>query len=362
MKKSWLVLIILLVAVASSAATIGVTKLLSTMGKGEIIIITDKRCEECNPAQFEPSLKARFPEYIVKVVDYSDSKGKSLYKEEKLKGLPAILISKDIDQKPEFESLKRFAVIGKDYYSLKTPANFDPNAEICNNSEDDNGDNLVDCADPTCKSDMACMEKREKPDVDVFVMSHCPFGTQIEKGLLPVWDLIGDKANINIRFVDYAMHGKKEVDEQLKQYCIQQDDMGKYKKYLKCFLQDGTEGDKCTKAAGVDSAKLSACIKKSDAKFNISKDFENKEKWKGRFPPFGVDAGLAKKYGVQGSPTLVVNDVSVRADRSPQAILETICMGFKDKPAECNKKLDAAAPSPGFGAGKSQKGSKGSCG
>jgi hypothetical protein len=53
------------------------------------------------------------------------------------------------------------------------------------------------------------MEKREKPDVDVFVMSYCPFGTQIEKGLLPVWDLLGDKINLNIRFVDYAMHGKR---------------------------------------------------------------------------------------------------------------------------------------------------------
>ena len=33
---------------------------------------------------------------------------------------------------------------------------------------------------------MECMGKLEKPIVEAFVMSHCPFGTQIEKGMLPV--------------------------------------------------------------------------------------------------------------------------------------------------------------------------------
>jgi hypothetical protein len=35
-------------------------------------------------------------------------------------------------------------------FSLQVGSKFDPYAEICDNKIDDNGDNLVDCMDPTC--------------------------------------------------------------------------------------------------------------------------------------------------------------------------------------------------------------------
>jgi protein-disulfide isomerase len=200
------------------------------------------------------------------------------------------------------------------------------------------------------------MEKREKPDVDVFVMSHCPFGTQIEKGLLPVWDLFGDKINLNIRFVDYAMHGKKEIDEQLKQYCVGEQGKQKLRTYLECFLKSGEENNNCAKAAKVDSGALAACIKKSDKEFGVTKAFEDKSQWKGRFPPFTVHKELSQKYEVRGSPTLVINDVVVQAGRSPKAIQGAVCKGFKQAPEECKKELDASNPSPGFGSGKAPAG------
>jgi hypothetical protein len=185
-------------------------------------------------------------------------------------------------------------------------------------------------------------------------MSHCPYGTQIEKGLLPVWDLLGDRMNLSIRFVDYAMHGKREIDEQLKQYCIQKMDKAKFRTYLECFLKDGKAGDACVKKANVDKKELSACIDKADKKFNVSKNFKDKSTWKGRFPTFGVHADLSQKYGVRGSPTLVINDVVARSGRSPKALLDAICQGFKDKPKKCTSKLNAASPSPGFGFGKAK--------
>ncbi len=270
-----------------------------------------------------------------------------------------MLLSKGLESNEGFAKLQRFAKLQGDYYTLMAGGKFDPTAEICGNKKDDNNDGKVDCDDPTCKSDWQCMEKKGKPSVDVFVMSHCPYGTQIEKGVLPVWDLFGDKIDLNIRFVDYAMHGKKEVDEQLKQYCIQKMDRAKYRTYLECFLKDGKEGDKCLSAAGIDQAALKSCIAQSDKEFGISKDFADKAKWKGRFPPFAIDADKAKKYGVRGSPTLVVNDVVVKSGRSPKAIQDAICKGFKEEPAECKKPLDAASPSPGFGFGKQKQGGAG---
>ncbi|MFH0840784.1 MAG: hypothetical protein V1865_02275, partial [bacterium] len=62
--------------------------------------------------------------------------------------------------------------------------------------------------------------KSDKPVVELFVMSHCPYGTQIEKGIIPVAETLKDKIDFQIKFVDYAMHGEKELKEQLNQYCI----------------------------------------------------------------------------------------------------------------------------------------------
>ena len=50
------------------------------------------------------------------------------------------------------------------------------------------------------------LDKTDKPTVELFVMTHCPYGTQAEKGILPVVDLLGQKMNFKIKFVDYAMH------------------------------------------------------------------------------------------------------------------------------------------------------------
>lgn len=366
MKKTTLILIMLLVAAVSSAATVGVMKFIESGGWGDggkITIISDKRCQECNTAGLEGKIKGTFPNEEIVVLDYSDKSAKKLYDAEELGGLPALLIPKRLEKDENYSQIQKFTTPGIEYIIMKTGGRFDPEAEICDNKTDDNGNGKVDCEDPACKKDWLCMEKKDKPEVDVFVMSHCPYGTQIEKGLLPVWDALGDKVDMNIRFCDYAMHGKKEVDEQVRQYCIQDMSKKKFRKYLQCFLEDGKPGDKCLKKAGIDKNKLNSCIGKTDKKFNVTKMLNDKSTYKGRFPTFPVNADLAKKYGVRGSPTLVINGVTAKTGRSPKAILDAVCTGFKDRPAECDVEVDAANPSPGFGfkAG-SAAASSGGCG
>lgn len=247
---------------------------------------------------------------------------------------------------------------GKDAHISFSAASFDLSyddengkAESCDNGADDNGDKLIDCEDPTCESDQLCVEKKDQPDVDLFVMSHCPFATQMEKGLLPVWDIFGDKINLNIRFCDYSMHGKKEIDEELRQYCIQKAGTKIYRKYLGCFLKEGKEDNTCVKEASVNELELSACVQSTDKEFSITNNFDDEAKWNGPFPPFGIDAEMGKKFGVRASPTLIINGVVVESGRSPKDLLDVVCKAFKEEPAECEKQLDAATPLPGFGFG-----------
>ncbi len=195
----------------------------------------------------------------------------------------------------------------------------------------------------------ANLTKSDKPSVEVFVMSHCPYGTQVEKGLVPVMETLKGKADIKIKFVNYIMHGEVEKKDNLVQYCIDKEDNGKYNAFLKCFLKDGNS-DSCMASAGVNTKKVQSCISATDKQYKVTEAFNDKSKWEnGSFPPFAVHQDENSKYGVQGSPTVVINGQQVESDRSPAALLTTICGAFNNKPAECDAKLDTATPGPGFG-------------
>ena len=193
----------------------------------------------------------------------------------------------------------------------------------------------------------ANLEKSDKPEVQLFIMSHCPFGTQAEKGIIPVAELLGDKIDFEIKFVNYAMHGATEVNEQLSQYCIKAEQEDKFLPYLKCFLEAG-DSVSCLTKTKVDATKLASCVETTDTEFKITENLENPT---GRYPAFLIDDEKNNEYGVRGSPTLVINDAVVNSARSPAAFLATICASFNDAPEECDEALSDANPSSGFGSG-----------
>lgn len=196
--------------------------------------------------------------------------------------------------------------------------------------------------------------KSDKPKVELFVMSYCPYGTQIEKGILPVVSLLKDKIDFKIRWVSYIMHEKKEIDENVVQYCIQKNENAKYLNYLQCFL-NASDSAGCVKKVGINQANLNKCITETDKQFNVTANYNDKSSWlSGQFPLFTIDKADNELYGVQGSPTLVINGVQAESARSPAALLGTICSSFTTAPAECDDStLSTANPSPGFGYGTS---------
>jgi len=204
--------------------------------------------------------------------------------------------------------------------------------------------------------------KNEKPDVKLFVMSYCPYGLQMEKVFLPVYDLLKEKANMGIYFVDYIMHGKQEIDENLRQYCIEKEEKEKYSAYLNCFLKAG-EFEKCLKETNIDQARMNSCIAQTDKEYKITELYNDKNSWiSGYYPQFNVYKELNDKYGVQGSPTLVINDKIVNVERTPQALKEAICQAFNNPPQECQKELSKNSFSPGFGFEAGSNTSGGGCG
>jgi hypothetical protein len=177
--------------------------------------------------------------------------------------------------------------------------------------------------------------KSDKPVVELFVMTHCPYGTQAEKGFLPAIVAFGDKIDASVKFVHYFLHDP-EYDETPVQICIREEQGDKYNTYLKEFLVEGDTEASLIKA-GIDKTKLEDCVT------NRYEDY------------YVTDSELSESYGVKGSPTLVVNGQIVNSGRSADAYLNTICSAFTEGnvPSECDTlELDTATPSAGFGYGQ----------
>jgi hypothetical protein len=171
--------------------------------------------------------------------------------------------------------------------------------------------------------------KSDKPEVELFIMTHCPYGTQAEKGMIPALELLGNKIDGDIRFVHYFMHDPEEVETPI-QVCIREEQSSKYLDYLKCFLEDG-DSDRCLAETNIDDTKLNKCVADSADGYYAS------------------DSGLSEGYGVRGSPTLVINGQIVSSGRDSASYLNAICSAFNEEPAECTEALSSASPSPGFG-------------
>ncbi len=216
-------------------------------------------------------------------------------------------------------------------------ANATPNNAVATNNQRE-----VQPPDPS-------IPKADKPSVELFVMSHCPYGLQSQKALVPAWELLKNKANIDVKFVDYIMHGPTEKDDNNVEYCLQKEQGDKYIPFLKCFTASG-DSKACLNSVRVNQGKLNNCIASADRQFAINSEFNNTAHYlSGRYPLYNVHKDLNEKYQVQGSPTLVINGVVANADRSPEGMKQAICASFKNPPKECQQVLSTSQASPGFG-------------
>jgi len=195
--------------------------------------------------------------------------------------------------------------------------------------------------------------KLDKPVAEIYVMSMCPYGTQALKGILPVAELLGDKIDLQVKFVSYAMHGKEEMNENTQQYCIQKEEPNKFYSYLNCYLKESGESkwEACMNEVGINKNKIESCIVNADREFQITQSFNDQSSWlNGRFPQYNVNKDDTELYGVGGSPTFVLNGVKVDGQgRDSVSFLSAICSSFTTAPEECATQMDSASPAHGFG-------------
>lgn len=183
----------------------------------------------------------------------------------------------------------------------------------------------------------------ERPQVDLYVMSFCPYGMQAETAMNPVVDLLGDKADIKVRFIVNvngdtpedigSLHGAPEAMEDLRQVCVMKYyDQNTFWDYVEgintdcaSLYRDDAAYDPCWKQVAednnIDVSQIETCVDSESVAI------------------IAEDAQLANANSVSGSPTLMINGVRVSPARTPEGYKQAICSAFIEAPAECSQTL-----------------------
>lgn len=202
------------------------------------------------------------------------------------------------------------------------------------------------------------IKKTDKPMLEAFVVSSCPFGLQMQRIIADaVKNVPALASNVTIKYIGNvnsdgktvdSMHGPEEGAENLRQICIRDEQPAKYYNYISCYMKKTTatassgmplgDSPSCQASTGVDTAKLNACV--SDPTRGLAyakKDFD-----------------ASDKYSVSGSPTLILNGASVSefdfGGRTSDAVKSIVCAGFTTKPSFCSKTLNTASAAASFSA------------
>lgn len=189
------------------------------------------------------------------------------------------------------------------------------------------------------------MKKKDKPELEAFVVSYCPYGLQMQRILVPVQSLLKDAANIKVRYIGEitngtitSMHGDQEAKENLKQICIREEQPSKYWDYLACFIKAQGKSDTCSDEVKLDKTKLDSCIKDSNKGLKYAQ----------------VDFDAGNKYGVSGSPSLFLNGEQVSefnfGGRTAEAVKTLVCCGMSTKAKACDTVLNTEQANTAFAA------------
>jgi len=198
---------------------------------------------------------------------------------------------------------------------------------------------------PTCES----LKKTDKPILEAFVVSKCPYGLQMQRILYEVVKNIPSLAkNIKVKYIGAiegdkitSMHGDTEAQENLRQICIREEQADKYWSYIGCHVKKG-DVDSCLAVANVDKSKLNTCMTDATKGLEYAK----------------ADFVLQDQHNISGSPTLIINGENLNTQNEPiefvfggrtaEAAKTLLCCGFGQKPDTCSQKLSEDSAATGF--------------
>lgn len=146
-----------------------------------------------------------------------------------------------------------------------------------------------------------------KPEVELFVMSYCPYAVKAEQELLPFFEKYGDTVDFKLRFIVNqketsgkngsgeieftSLHGEPELIENKRQMVIAELYPDKLFEYLLCRADHLEEAwVDCAKKVGLDIGRIAAAVEAEKVALDLVKEIQRKE-----------------ALNIKGSPTLVID-------------------------------------------------------
>ncbi|MEM4396068.1 MAG: thioredoxin domain-containing protein [Candidatus Woesearchaeota archaeon] len=307
------------------------------------IILYAKDCEECQNDMLIPSIKQGFSFAEFEVYEINDAKAKEIIKQLKLEFVPVILVSTKVENSFFWKSNKDqmsmyFEKIGE-WYRFKFENTglevyyLDEKKRIQLEEEKKALFNL----DPN------------KPQIDFFIMSFCPYGNQAEEAIAEAYLALKDYAKFIPHYIYYpqpsgtndrclldsekniyycALHGIKELEQDVRELCVYNIyKEEKYFEFVKTINKDCSISniDSCWKTVAdklkLDTSKIENCY--NENKLNYVR----------------AQVEKTEKLQVSGSPTVFVNGKKYNGARTPEAYKQALCNEMKDKPSACNIQL-----------------------
>ncbi|MBW2982882.1 thioredoxin domain-containing protein [Candidatus Woesearchaeota archaeon] len=306
-----------------------------------VTIVNDEDCTGCDTGQVESVTKNLFAGATFETVDASSQEGQALIEKHGLTYAPAYLFPDDVEETSSWQNqpdLKRSFIETSDGYRLNPQAvgatwyfseekRLEEQAKTQEALGLETGDN--------------------KPQVDFFVMSYCPYGNQAEELLKPVYDKLKGEAEFNPRYVIYnqgsgcyeaddgtqlcSLHGEVELNQNVRELCVLDEyGTGKWFDFALAMNDECTSSnaDTCwtdvAEAQGIDTDKVESCFEENKVAY-AKEDYE-----------------LGQMLGVSGSPTLFFEGEKYDGARSSNGYLSALCSGFDDAPAACDDALEEA--------------------
>lgn len=209
--------------------------------------------------------------------------------------------------------------------------------------------------------------KSDKPAVELYAFSYCPYGLEAEKTFMPVVNLFGNKIDFKIRQIG-AMHGDFEAVEAKRQLCVEKNYPAKYLSYVQKFAvdtscetgEDACVGPKVKKLfgeLGINEATVNSCMTKEGDALYAAEEQNAGEKGYLSSPTIVIN-GTATSQGVcEKDGDCNVGETCVEArngkqcilPRTPESIKTAICAAFNNPPAECKTVLSTQGSAAGFG-------------
>lgn len=165
--------------------------------------------------------------------------------------------------------------------------------------------------------------------LEFYVMSQCPYGTQVEDAIAPVLKSLGNSVAFSLNFIGgetspgvfNSLHGANEVEGDKIQLCAAKISPDKYVDFIVCQNKEAskltTNWESCAAQTGIDAQKLQTCFKGTEGTQLLSAS---------------IKASQAAKAG--GSPTIYVNGKQYQGARDSASFMRALCAGLSGHP-EC---------------------------